>query len=291
MEYPSRNPYHDTTGSSTSYRDSILADSRSMDTADSRSMATADHVDKHVSTPTEEYAARQENWSADTHTQVEESQAENGQGQLHVQALRKRQNVRSDQASTQMVFEVFEWTTGTLEILERLEYPEQFEREQIPFSPEAQKMLDNWTKGGEAISVKGTVHQANVNLVLMRAQVISCNPAIRDQVKTELKKRLALWQETGLELKSNVSKELIKQLFLVLDGNKPEQIVPPDSQPLVFDDTGDTASLSKTMSNVFGTYQRGAQKTDQVERSFREDPNKKARKPNLRKNTQYYDFK
>ena len=118
-------------------------------------MDTADHVAKHVSTPTEEYAAKQDNWSADTHTQVEESQAENGQGQLHVQALNQRQNLGSDQASKQMVVDMFEWTTCTLEILERLEYPEQFEREQIPLSPEAEKMLDRRTKGGEAISVKG----------------------------------------------------------------------------------------------------------------------------------------
>ena len=125
----------------------------------------------------------------------------------------------------------------------------------------------------------------------MWMQVSSCNPAIRDQVKTELKESLAHWQETGLELKSDVSKDLIKQLFLALDGNQPEEIVPAYSQPLVFDDTVDAASLSKTMSTVFGAYQRGAQKTDQLEKSFREDPNKKARKPNLRKDTQNYDFK
>ena len=130
-KYTSRSPFvsPDTTVSSPSYLDSILADSRSMD--------TADHVDKHVSTPTKEYAAKQDNWSAATHTQVEESQAENGQGQLHVQALKQHQNLRPAQASMHMVADVFEWTTSTLEILERLEYPEQFEREQIPLSPKA----------------------------------------------------------------------------------------------------------------------------------------------------------
>ena len=125
----------------------------------------------------------------------------------------------------------------------------------------------------------------------MSMQVSSCNPAIRDQVKIELKESLAHWQETGVELKSNVSKDLIKQLFLALDGKRPEEIVPAYSQPLVFDDTVDAASFSKTMSTVFGAYQRGAHRTDQLERSFREDPNNKARKPNLRKNTQYDDFK
>ncbi|XP_065191302.1 uncharacterized protein LOC135822459 [Sycon ciliatum] len=283
MAYRSRYSHYGTTGSSPSYLASTPADSRSMD--------TDDHLDKHVSTRTEEYAARQENWSADTHTQVEESQAESGQGQLHVQALKQQQNLRSDQASMQMVVDMFEWSTGTLEILERLEYPEQFKREQIPFSPAAKKMLDDWTKGGEAISVKGTVHHANAYLLLMRLQVRGCNPAIRDQAKTELKESLANWQETGLELKSNVSKALIKQLFLVLDGNEPEEIVPAYSQPLVFDDTVGAASFSETSSTVFGAFQSGAHRTDQLERSFRDDPNKKARKPNLRKNTRYADFK
>ena len=134
-----------TTGSATSDLHSIPIP------ADSRSMDTADHVDKHVSTPTEEYAARQDNWSADTHTQVKESQAEHGRAQLSVQALKQRQNML--QASKQMVVDEFEQSTWALEILERLEYPEQLERKQIPLSLGAEKMLDSWTRL-EAISVK-----------------------------------------------------------------------------------------------------------------------------------------
>ncbi|XP_065191824.1 uncharacterized protein LOC135822914 [Sycon ciliatum] len=207
------------------YRGSATSDLHSIPIpADSRSMDTADHVDKHVSTPTEEYAARQDNWSADTHTQVKESQAEHGRAQLSVQALKQRQNML--QASKQMVVDEFEQSTWALEILERLEYPEQLERKQIPLSLGAEKMLDSWTRL-EAISVKSTVDHANILLQLMSMQVKNCHPAIRDQVTAELKESLAHWQETGLELKSNVSKDLIKQLFLALDGKQPTLVSQP----------------------------------------------------------------
>ena len=74
-------------------------------------------------------------------------------GQIQEQAQETSQ--RSAQASAQMVYDIFGFTVGSIEILEMYHDQESWKAQDIQLSPESEKMLANWKEGAKELTLEG----------------------------------------------------------------------------------------------------------------------------------------
>ena len=91
-----------------------------------------------------EQDARQ-SWEGEEDNHETEGVVEQGASQTQKQMQKKAQ--RSAQASKQMAYDVFDWTVGSVEILERYQDEQKWKDEDMKLSPTSKEMLDNWSKG------------------------------------------------------------------------------------------------------------------------------------------------
>ena len=81
-----------------------------------------------------------------------EGVVEQGASQTQKQMQKKAQ--RSAQASKQMAYDVFDWTVGSVEILERYQDEQKWKDEDMKLSPTSKEMLDNWSKGETQVTAE-----------------------------------------------------------------------------------------------------------------------------------------
>ena len=74
-------------------------------------------------------------------------------GQIQEQAQETSQ--RSAQASTQIVYDIFGFTVGSIEILEMYHAQESWKAQDIRLSPESEKMLGNWKESAKELTLEG----------------------------------------------------------------------------------------------------------------------------------------
>ena len=79
---------------------------------------------------------------------------QNPTSQLH-QKLAQETSQRSAQASKQMVYDIFGFTVGSIEILEMYHDQKMWNAQDIRLSPESAKMLANWKEGTEELTLEG----------------------------------------------------------------------------------------------------------------------------------------
>ena len=72
-----------------------------------------------------------------------------------VQSQEQKKAIRSAQASTQMVYDMFGWAVGSVEILEMYLDPGKWSTEGVTLSEESRKMLEKWQKGSTQITPEG----------------------------------------------------------------------------------------------------------------------------------------
>ena len=93
------------------------------------------------------------------------------QGAPPIQKQTQKKTQRSAQASKQMAYDVFDWTVGSVEILERYQDQQKWKDEDLKLSPTCKEMLDNWSKGetqvtAEVVSSNTTVEKQTLIILL-----------------------------------------------------------------------------------------------------------------------------
>ena len=106
----------------------------------------------------------------------------------------------------------------------------------------------------------------------------SCNQAIREPVRFELRAIVAAWEKTGLQNESLASHHFKAQLIRVIEGYKPELL------PIPSEDIEPNADL---MGGFFQGVQGGLKVGDALEEKFRRDPTKRATLPQFRTSESY----
>lgn len=134
--------------------------------------------------------------------------------------------------------------------------------------------------------------------MLLQIQLSSCRDDIREEVRGELLAELDEWLDSGPELTDPILKEVHDELQRVLQGEVAEgmkQDEPEDdSDNDEFSDAQSDyawAPNSKsvpdqtpgTLGNIMRLFLQGAQATDRLDRTYHDNPAKKAKLPHLRK--------
>ena len=104
-------------------------------------------VDETLSPPPE---TRKRKWSGSEQNETDQNPSVQ---QFQEQAQETSQ--RSAQASKQMVYDIFGFTVGSIEILEMYHDQERWNAQDIRLSPESAKMLANWKEGTEELTLEG----------------------------------------------------------------------------------------------------------------------------------------
>ena len=78
---------------------------------------------------------------------------------------------RSEEASKQMAYDVFDWAVGSVEILERYQDEKTWNAEGMRLSPTSKEMLDTWSKGetqvtAEVVSNNTTMEKQTLMILL-----------------------------------------------------------------------------------------------------------------------------
>ena len=108
-------------------------------------------------------------WEGKEDNHETEGVVEQGAPQIKKQMQKKAQ--RSAQASKQMAYDVFDWTVGSVEILERYQDEQKWKDEDMKLSPTSKEMLDNWSKGetqvtAEVVSSNTTMEKQTLIILL-----------------------------------------------------------------------------------------------------------------------------
>ncbi|XP_065191803.1 homeotic protein female sterile-like [Sycon ciliatum] len=190
---------------------------------------------------------------------------------------------RTLQASKAMVYDVFTWTLGHIEILEMLELKEM--NKALPSLSYTSKKLYKIMKhnhDGTPITVDEMIQRCNNYILTLKIQMDSCHPEARRQLKEQLRKEVADWIRTCDTSIASVQ-HFITNMERAIQQKEPQPM--PARTPLPQPQSA--SWMPKTFGRVLEFVQGALAMNDEMQKDYEDNPNRQALLPEFRNHSDY----